>query len=233
MEVIGSKRGNLIEIRPIYHNRAFHICIHLTLLFNNLEDMIEFRNRGGLEHTKEIPGEVVSNVGSFSCRRMLEQIHGCVDQANNRINIFTLVFMDLEIANLEEQELQSAFRAVMETLQDKKEHQRTTLTGHRSSKKFLVALVPKLGINVIAEKLEEEVHAFTHIGRLTPTMIPQTTQDDLIFSEKRKVMEEIKSFGMKISTVFTVNGSDNSTPITKVILGDVLFNRIPLGLLFR
>jgi len=177
-----------------------------------------------LKQSKQVTTKVVCDIVPIRIGRVFKKTNCSVDSSDDVVNVFSLIFTDLECPNPGQDEFQSALRAVVQTPENKIKDQWTSATLHGSSLKLLHALVPKIGVHVALEKLELQHHAFTNEVILRPSVVPKGAKCDSFAIEQRVISEEIAGNILQISNGKAVNRKDNSCSIQTVISGQVLLD---------
>jgi len=67
---------------------------------------------------KKVLGEIMRDVVSILIGRRLEQSHHSVDKTNNVVDVFTCMILNVHVLNLDEEQIQCGFRAVLEAMKN-------------------------------------------------------------------------------------------------------------------
>jgi len=102
-----SKLSDAAEGRPVNNRRTDGVGLNLFGSFNVGKHLVEGWGQGGLEQVKKVLGEIMRDVITVLVGGRLEQSHCSVDKANNGVNVFTCMILDVQVSNLEEKQIQS------------------------------------------------------------------------------------------------------------------------------
>lgn len=96
--MIGSQ-GELsdrINGRPFDNSQSRRVSFNLTATFQVHECLVEVRDSGTLKQPKQVTTEVVSDVVAICIGRVLQKTNCSVDSSDDVVNVFSLIFTDLE-----------------------------------------------------------------------------------------------------------------------------------------